>query len=405
MTARKLNIVYVADIPQEGGASESLFGLAEALTRDYGFNCSVLFPSKGPLKERLDGIGVQTIVTGHRGFLVSRPQATWKVAPKYAIELIRYYASRSLAVRRAEKAVDFSQVDIIHSNLPRNDLGLMLARKHGIPHICHLREFSFEDFRCWSYRRGPQRYLSEGTDRFVAVSRACGEAWVRRGVDEDKVCVVYDGVDPVGFERVADVNAGRLCGGRLRLIFLGGCNAAKGIGDAVSAVATLPREVRGNVTLDIYGWGSRSTERAVMRRARELGIGDLVHVCGASGDVPTLLSGYDVGLMCSRSEAFGRVTAEYMMAGLAVIASGAGANPELIRDGVDGVLYAQGSPESLGKAIGRFAGNRAEVARMGASGRERARALFSDKGNARGIVAVYEDVLGLPAHTCTEGHI
>ena len=43
--------------------------------------------------------------------------------------------------------------------------------------------------------------------------------------------------------------------------------------------------------------------------------------------------------MCSRSEGFGRVTAEYMMAELPVLASDTEANPELIREGIDGYLY------------------------------------------------------------------
>ena len=63
--------------------------------------------------------------------------------------------------------------------------------------------------------------------------------------------------------------------------------------------------------------------------------------------MPQILQRSDVGLMLSTNEAFGRVTVEYMMQNLAVIASDTGANPEIITNGETGLLYELGDVESL----------------------------------------------------------
>lgn len=50
---------------------------------------------------------------------------------------------------------------------------------------------------------------------------------------------------------------------------------------------------------------------------------------------------YDVGINCSFAEGFGRVTVEYMAAGLAVIASNRGANGEIINHLNNGLIYSK----------------------------------------------------------------
>ena len=55
--------------------------------------------------------------------------------------------------------------------------------------------------------------------------------------------------------------------------------------------------------------------------------------------------------MLSKNEAFGRVTVEYMLQNLAVIASDAGANSEIIENGVSGLLYRLGDVDDLARKM------------------------------------------------------
>ena len=60
-----------------------------------------------------------------------------------------------------------------------------------------------------------------------------------------------------------------------------------------------------------------------------------------------LLNEYDAGVICSKSEGFGRVTVEYMFSSLYIIASDTGANLEILDNGNCGRLYKKGNIESL----------------------------------------------------------
>ena len=100
-----------------------------------------------------------------------------------------------------------------------------------------------------------------------------------------------------------------------------------------------------------------------------------------------------MGLTCSRSEGFGRVTAEYMHAGLAVIASDTGANPELVENGINGFLYRNGDVVDLSKRIAFFMDNREEIKRCGERGLEIARTKFTATKNADAIYDLYESII------------
>lgn len=386
---RTISVVFVADVPQTGGASACLVELVDALSREWGVRCTVLLSSDGPLVESLNAAGARTYITGHRSFLVSRPGASYKVVPKYLIELVRYLFHRRRALFKANQLIDFDSVDIIHSNLPRNDLGEMLSTMHGIPHVCHLREFSFEDFGCWSYRRRPADYLSTHSSCLLSVSSACGRAWVNRGVEDRKLRVVYDGVDTSAFQ-------GGVPGDERRprsIVFLGGYSRAKGLDEAIGALRVLKDRGYDNIALDVYGFGGKRDIRRNKGLARRLGVADQVAFHGAVQDVSQVLSTHSIGLVCSRSEAFGRVVIEYLASGLAVVGANRGSIPELLGEGRFGMLYDKGAgSESLADALERLICDDDLVKLFRERGVARAKE-FSVKRNARSVMQVYKELL------------
>lgn len=397
MLPENLNIVYVADIPQVGGASASLFDLVRRMTEQHGANCTVLLPSNGPLSEKLEAAGISTLITGHRGFLVSKPALWLKIAPKYIIELVGYLANREPSVKKAETAIDFSKVGIIHSNLPRNDLGMLLAKRYGIPHVCHLREYSFEDFDCWSYRKAPATYLDTGTDAFIAISEAVGNAWMEKGVNPSKMHIVHNGIDVDAFRQrmVAHTPTTnrKTEGSGLKLVFLGGCSETKGVWDAVEAMELLPERLYSSVTLDIYGYGSSNVERKLRRHIAKHRLENRVALHGPSEDIASILPAYDCGLVCSKSEAFGRVVVEYFAAGLTVICSNTGALPELLEQGKRGILYdkSEGAP-SLANSIAELASNTTKLNDLKLASSFAATDYDIDR-TIEGVAAVYEELL------------
>ena len=392
MSRRPLNILFIADANTTGGATDCLIELVREFSERFGFNCIVLTTSKDDLANKLDLVGIRNIAIGHYPFMESRPEMAYRRLPKYVSTYFRYFITRNRALKRAEDSINFDEIDIIHTNLPRDDLGIELAKRHDIPHVTHLREFSFEHFRCWSFRRDPVGYLSNGSSALIAVSAACRDAWVKRGVDECKISVVYDGVKGVEGSLFGP-HAASLGSQQLRIVFLGGYNAPKGIEDAVGSLCLLPQELKKRVSMDVYGGGDARLRRRLESRLLKCGMHDSVRFLGEVGNIPELLPKYDLGLVCSRSEAFGRVVVEFAASGLAVLGANTGSMPELLLPDNIGILYDKSSgAEDLSKKVQFLMKHPEELATLQSNG-PRVAKKYSIRRNAEEVKWIYDRVL------------
>ena len=113
--------------------------------------------------------------------------------------------------------------------------------------------------------------------------------------------------------------------------------------------------------------------------AVDLGLAEVVEVRGVVDDVSAVLGLGHVGVNASRSEAFGRVTAEYMRAGLAVCASRAGATPELVEHGRTGLLFPLEDWRSLARDLELLAADDQLRQTLAAAGQRSVRRLTSER--------------------------
>ena len=91
---------------------------------------------------------------------------------------------------------------------------------------------------------------------------------------------------------------------------------------------------------------------------------------GYVDNIATIMNAADIILVCSRSEAFGRVPVEGMLAGKPVIGARSGAMPELVKDGFNGLLYETGNHQDLAEKIKYLLDHPDEAKRMGTNGFE-----------------------------------
>ena len=103
--------------------------------------------------------------------------------------------------------------------------------------------------------------------------------------------------------------------------------------------------------MDFYGNGSQKYIRYLKEIIKKNNLEKNVRFNDYCNHIDEKINQYDVGVMCSRAEAFGRVTVEYMTNNLVTIASDTGANPELIKDGENGFLYKYNDIEDLKNTI------------------------------------------------------
>lgn len=109
-------------------------------------------------------------------------------------------------------------------------------------------------------------------------------------------------------------------------------------------------------------------------------------------EMPHVYAAIDLLVHPAVEEPFGLAIVEAMTSGLPVVAVNAGGVPEIIRDGVDGLLVPRGQPPALAAAITRVLGDTALSAQLGHAGRDRARAAFTPERQAAAMLDVYRQV-------------
>lgn len=179
-----------------------------------------------------------------------------------------------------------------------------------------------------------------------------------------------------------------------RLLFLGRLEHRKGI-DTLLAALPLLADLPG-VTVDIAGAPQgTSPEAAFHARYRDAPWAPRVRFLGAVAEAEktALLAATDIVVSPARYESFGLVAVEAMMFGKPVISTTAGGIPEVVEDGATGLLVPPGEPEPLAAAMRRLITDHPLRERLGAAGRARYLARFTDDAMAEAWVAAVRAAL------------
>ena len=212
------------------------------------------------------------------------------------------------------------------------------------------------------YPIGMQSFVARRIERIFTSSRAsAGEIERGFGVPARKLSMVANGVDTELFSPDPSVPRDPheiLCVGRAS-------DPNKGLGTLIEALARLPEPTRLTLVDDDH------PDNTARKRARELGCADRVEIVGR---VPierlvTLYRRAAVVAVPSRYEGFGLPAAEAMACGTPVVATRAGALPEVVTTGGGGLLVERDDPEALAKGLARLLEQPEARARLGARGR------------------------------------
>jgi glycosyltransferase involved in cell wall biosynthesis len=110
--------------------------------------------------------------------------------------------------------------------------------------------------------------------------------------------------------------------------------------------------------------------------AAKFGIANRVRFVGVRADVPDWLTAADVFALTSVSEAASLTLLEAMAAGRPVVVSAVGGNPEIVRDGVEGLHFPRGDAAACAECFRRLLDDPEYAEVLGESGRARARAKY-----------------------------
>jgi glycosyltransferase involved in cell wall biosynthesis len=205
----------------------------------------------------------------------------------------------------------------------------------------------------------------------IAVSNAIAEVLARCGIPRSRIDVVPSGVDPSRRVEPASRDALQSIGLPRDVPWVVQVAALSPDKDPltfVRAVAVARRAVP-----DLHGVmvGEGRLRRAVEHEIRDLQLEDVLHLTGYRTDADAILSAATVAALSSQHEGLGTVLLDAMSFGIPIVATSAGGIPEIVENGVSGLLAPIGDAEALGAAIAQLVREPTLAARLIAAARHR----------------------------------
>ncbi len=233
--------------------------------------------------------------------------------------------------------------------------------------------------------------------RFIAISEAIRRRLLDEGVPDYRIETIHNGVDIGLVEREAsglDVRAefDAIPGGTPSAIIgtVGRLSPEKGQEFLVRAFAAILPEYPGAL-LVVVGQGNE--RERLERLAEDLGIAGRVVFTGYRENASAYVDAFDVFVMPSISEGLGLALLEAMTLRKPVVATYTGGIPEVVEDGVNGLLARPGDAGSLAFAIARLLKDRLLAARLAGAGRRTVEERFDARIMAEKTVNLYRRLL------------
>ncbi len=290
---------------------------------------------------------------------------------------------------------------IVHTHTAKAGLlGRLAARWAGVPVVVHTYHGHILDgyFSPLKARAilAVERALARVTDRLVSVSETVRDELLAKEIGRpDQHAVVPLGLDlkPFlladgqrgSFKRELGVGAGDpLVGIVARLVPIKDHDTF--LQAAHRVAAQLP-----NCHFILVGDGERRGE--LERLVARLGLGSRVRFLGWRADLARIYPDLDVVALCSRNEGSPVSLIEAMAAARPVVATRVGGVPDLVEDGVTGLLVPTGDARALAEALGTILADPERRRAMGEAGRKRVYSAFSAERLIQDVDDLYTELL------------
>ncbi len=372
-----MRVLWVSHAAGLGGAELALAEGVAALA-ERGIETHVLLPREGPLRERLSTAAAIHVVP-YNGW--ANAPSIWAAMRWVAHDVLRARGTVASLARQLD-------VDLCVTNTVILPVGALAARSARIPHAWFIHEFGSDEHGV-RFLLGVEATLRI-VDRLSAVVIVNSEAlhsYLASWVHAEKLSLVRYAVN------VPALSVSKpLTQKPFRLILVGAKAPGKGQAEAIKAVGVLAD--RGlDIDLELVGDGAPAYEDELRRLSEECGVTRRVRFIPFDANPFERMARSHVVLMCSRREAFGRVTVEAMKLGKPVVGAASGGTLELVRPGWNGLLYRPGDPEDLAARIEELIRDPEAVRLMGERGRTWACKTFTASAYGAALKAVFEKAL------------
>ena len=231
--------------------------------------------------------------------------------------------------------------------------------------------------------------VNKSVDKIICNSEGLARSYISQGISNSKVSVVYNGIDtnlplPEKHEFVRGEHA-------FILGTVGSLLSRKCVDHLVLALAKLRNEHNLKAHLIVVGEGPEKEH--LVRLAKNYLVDTHVSWVGFSQNPLKWIQLFDVFVLASRKEAFGRVLIEAMLCSIPVVSSDVMGPKEVIENQVTGFLYPFGDIDCLALLLATLYSNPPLRHQMGRSGLIRVRKMFSIEAYVAGVVQVLDEVV------------
>jgi glycosyltransferase involved in cell wall biosynthesis len=258
--------------------------------------------------------------------------------------------------------------NVVYTNTITVYVGAVAAKILKLPHIWHIREFGAEDhgFRFFFGEKATYRIIDLLSNNIIANSFSVSDK-CKKHIHSSKIIVAYNPAilkQNAHSEKIKIFTEYNNC---FKCMIAGTLSEGKRQEEAIRGINEVIREGY-NVKLYIIGKGAKKTENKLKKLVVNLGIEKNVIFTGYLENAAALMRYIDAVLVCSRNEAYGRVTIEAMRNGKPVVGAKSGGTRELVENAKNGLLYIPGDYIDLAKKV-KFLVTHREIAKdMGLKG-------------------------------------
>jgi glycosyltransferase involved in cell wall biosynthesis len=219
-------------------------------------------------------------------------------------------------------------------------------------------------------------FLSPKVSKILCVSRAVERYLVEIGIRPERVTTIYKGHRIEWYQVASKPNRSEF--GIPSDAFVVNCTAVmrevKGVDDLLDAASLLVNEIPALHVLLI----GPIKDPAISQRVSSFPAPERLHTLGFRADATALAQLADVTVMASKNrEGFPKSVVEAMAQGIPAIVTAVGGMPELVGDGVAGLLVEPKNPQSIAEAIRTMYGDRDLRTRLGHAAKERIATTFN----------------------------
>jgi glycosyltransferase involved in cell wall biosynthesis len=394
-----LNVCFVTPeyFPISGGTGAYVYYLSHSLQK-LGHNVHVVARHSEDSEDVFDGIKVHYI------------KGTGNALTRYW----RFARSASKRIEELNKKIGF---DVIHANLPlvpsfaipEDSAKAVVCAVHStwkgeaiVTRQSNPKELNPNEKMMLRFNRVLRRYetqLMNRSDALIAVSRyTVGELTGLYGIEEEKIHVIYNGVDVNKFKPRPDRAELRREFGLEKekkiVLFVGRLYHRKGLEILLRSIPPVLKEF-GDVKFAISGTGFKQKEQSLRDLAKELEIEDYVAFLGYVPDekLPDLYSASDIFVLPAIYENFPFAILEAQATGLPVISTKVGGIPEFLADKENGFLIDPGDQTQLTQRVLTLLQNPEQAEEMGRRGRKLIEEKFAWRLITAQVIDLYHKLL------------